>query len=686
MRILSLLLCSGMSFADEGMWTFDNPPVKQLQQKYNFTPTAAWLENVRLASVRFNDGGSGSFVSPTGLVLTNHHVASGQLQKMSSASKDYLKDGFYAASQKDEMKTPDLEINVLISFDDVTARVRAVEKPGMSDQDLVKARKQEMAAIEKENLDRTGLRSDIVSLYHGGQYWVYRYKKYTDIRLVFAPERMAAFFGGDPDNFTYPRYDLDFALFRIYDDGKPVKSDHYLHFNIKGAADGELVFVSGHPGGTDRALTVSQLQTMRDVSLPQALGLIGNRLEILRRYSARGPEQARQAMEMIFGLENDFKALTGESAGLKDPQIFVTKEADERKFRDAVKADPALASKYAGLWDTIADAEVKVRTRARDGYRTLGTPLAGTALQIVQYVSEVKKPEGERLPGYRQAQVSSQLRRLLSPAPVYLPMQQALLAGALERARQNLPADDPWLRAVLGGGTPEQVAKAAIDGTRMADPAFRKTLLDGGEAAVQASTDPLIVLVRKVDPFIRESVRWRENEIQSKEVPAVEKLAEARFALYGKSDYPDATFTLRLSYGTVAGYKMNGTIAPPKTTFYGLFDRAAGFDFKDPFEVPARLMEKRYDLDLSTPLNFVSTADIVGGNSGSPVMNRNAELVGLIFDGNIESLAGSYVYDEATNRAVSVHSAAIVMALRKVYAAAALADEIQGGTTPSPAR
>ena len=671
-------MCAALCHADEGMWTFDNPPVKQLQQKYNFTPTAEWLDNLRLASVRFNDGGSGSFVSPTGLVLTNHHVASGQLQKMSTASKDYLKTGYYAAKQSDELKAPDLEINVLVSFEDVTARIHAAEKPGLSEQDLVKARKQETANIEKESLDRTGLRSDIVSLYHGGQYWVYRYKKYTDIRLVFAPERMAAFFGGDPDNFTYPRYDLDFALFRIYEDGQPVKSTHYLRFNTKGAADGELVFVPGHPGNTQRALTVSHLQTLRDVSLPQALASIGNRLEILRRYSTRGPEQARQAMGMIFGLENGFKAITGEYAGLKDPQIFAKKEADERQFRDLVKADPALASKYGAVWGTIADAEAKARTRAKEGYRTLGAPLAGTALQIVQYVSEVEKPEGERLPGYRQAQVSSLMRRLLSPAPVYLPMQEALLAGALEQARQNLPPDDPWLKAVLGGATPEQAAKAALDGTRVADPAFRKTLLDGGEAAVQASTDPLIVLVRRVDPFVRESVRWLENEIQSKVLPAIEKLSDAHFALYGKTAYPDATFTLRLSYGTVAGYKMNGTIAPPKTTFYGLFDRATSFDFKDPFEVPARLMEKRFDMDLSTPLNFVCTADIVGGNSGSPVINRNAELVGLIFDGNIESLAGAYVYDENTNRAVSVHSAAIIMALRKVYGAAALADEIQG--------
>jgi Peptidase S46 len=677
--VLILCTCVSLSYADEGMWTFDNPPTKQLQQKYGFTPTQKWLDNVRLASVRFNDGGSGSFVSPTGLVLTNHHVALGQLQKMSTPEKDYVNNGFSARSQSEELKCPDLEVNVLVSLEDVTARIRAAEKSAKSEQDAVKVRKQEIANIEKQSLDSTGFRSDVVSLYRGGQYWLYRYKRYTDIRLVFAPEQQAAFFGGDPDNFTYPRYDIDFAIFRIYENDKPVRSDHYLHWNEKGAEDGELVFASGHPAGTQRELTLSQLQTMRDANLPNLLAVINKRLEILRRYSALGPEQAREAKKDIFLLENDAKALSGEYAGLKVPQLFARKEEEEREFRDAVKANPALESKYGNLWGTIAAAEAKVRTRAKERYfRRLGSQLPATALQIVQYVSEVKKPEGERLPGYRQAQEASLLRELLSPAPVYLPMEEVMLAGVLELARAELGPNDPYVKAMLGSTSPEQVAKAAMNGTRMADPAFRKSLIDGGEAAVQASTDPLILLVRKADPFNREWIRWQETEIQSVEVPAVSRLSEARFAAYGRSSYPDATFTLRLAYGTVSSYKMNGTIAPPKTTFYGLYDRAASFNYKHPFDVPARLWDKRSDLDLSTPLNFVSTCDITGGNSGSPVINRNAELVGLIFDGNIESLVGTYVYDENTNRAVAVHSAAIMTALRKVYGAAALADELQG--------
>lgn len=673
-----LCACALFARADEGMWTFDNPPLEKLQQKYGFTPTQAWLDNLRLASVRFNDGGSGSFVSPTGLVLTNHHVAAGQLQKVSTPEHDYMKDGFYAKSQADEIASPDLEVNVLMSLEDVTARVRAAEKAAKNEQDAVKARKASMARIEQESLDRTGLRSDVVTLYNGGQYWLYRYKRYTDIRIVFAPERQAAFFGGDPDNFTYPRYDLDFAIFRVYENGRPVTSDHYLHWNAKEGADGELVFVSGHPAGTQRSLTISQLETRRDDTLPNTLAALRKRLEVLRTYSALGPEQTRQANELIFNFENSVKALNGELIGLKNPEIFSKKQAEEKQFRAAVQAKPALRSEYGDLWTTIEQAERKSRTRAKQfGFRRLGAPLAATALQLVQFVFESKKPEAERLPGYRQAQTPSLMRSLLSPAPVYLPMEEALLAGALQQAFAMLGPEDAWVKDLLGGATPAQAAKRAMSGTRMADPAFRKTLIDGGEAAVRASTDPLIVFIRKADPINREMTHWQETEIQSLEVPASSKLAVARFDVYGKSSYPDATFTLRLAYGTIRGYPMNGTIAPPRTSFFGLYDRANGFDYKAPFDLPARFQQKRFDLDLATPLNFVNTCDITGGNSGSPVVNRKSELVGLIFDGNIESLVGDDIYDETANRAVAVHSAAILTALRKIYDAPALANELE---------
>lgn len=673
------LLIAPLCLADEGMWTFDNPPLKQLKERYGFTPDQAWLDHVRLSSVRFNDGGSGSFVSPNGLVLTNHHVAAGQLQKMSTRQKDYVKDGFYAVTPAEELKSPDLEVNVLMSMEDVTAQVRAVVKPGMSDQEAFAARRAEIARIEKDSLDKTGLRSDVVNLYQGGEYWLYRYKKYTDVRLVFAPEKQAAFFGGDPDNFTYPRYDVDMALFRIYENGKPIESKDYLRWNSKGAGDGELVFVSGNPGSTDRLQTYAQLELDRDVLYPLRIGVLKQRLEILRRYSSGGAEQTREAETTIFFLENSVKALSGEYQGLLDRKLMDKKLAEEKEFRARLAANPAWQARFGDAWDVIAAVQKKIASHAREqNLRSIGSPLAGRAIQIVLYVAEVRKPDGQRLPGYHDAQLDSLRYRLLSRAPVYPRMEEALMAGMLDYSLKELGPGDPYLQAALGGKTPAEVSKEVIGGTRLADPVFLKSLLDGGEAAVAASTDPLIVLARRLDPFVRENVKWQQDQVQSVEAPALEKIAQSRFAVFGKSVYPDATFTLRLSFGPVKGYPMNGTLAPPKTTLYGLFDRAIGFDMKPPFDLPQRFLDRRHDLDLSTPMNFVSTCDIIGGNSGSPVINRKAELVGLIFDGNIESLIGRFVYNDETGRAVAVHTGVMIEALRKLYNAGALADELEG--------
>ncbi len=668
------------SRADEGMWTLDNPPLHQLQERYGFTPTPVWLDHIRLASVRFNDGGSGSFVSPHGLVLTNHHVALGQLQKVSSPQKDYVADGFYARSPAEELKCPDLELNVLVSMADVTNRMQDSLKSDMSDEAALKARKAEIAKIEKESTDSTGLRSDVVTLYAGGEYWLYRYKKYTDIRLVFAPERQIAFFGGDPDNFTYPRYDIDFALFRVYENEKPVESKDYLKWNRAGAGEGELVFVSGHPGSTARLDTMAQIETERDYGLPLTLKSLSNRLEVARRYSARGAEQARQALNLIFGLENSLKAYRGRVQGLADKDLIAKKQKDEADFRALVASRPEWQEHYSGAWDAIAQAEAKERQVFRTHrLRTLGGyRLPGLALSIVRLVTELKKPDGVRLEGYHEAQLESLRFRLFSPAPIYPQFEEAMLAGTLEFAREGLGPDDPFIRAVLNGRSPEEVAKEVVAGTKLADPAFRKSLVEGGEAAVQASTDPLIVLARQADPFGREVIKWHEDNVQSVEIKAGEKIGKARFAAYGKSLYPDATFTLRLAFGAVKGYPMNGTIAPVRTTLYGLYDRAYGFDLKPPFDLPRRFLERRSSLDLSTPVDFVSTCDIIGGNSGSPVVNKQGELVGLIFDGNIEGLVGDYVYNEENNRAVAVHSAAMIEVLRKVYDAGALADELLG--------
>ena len=666
------------AFAEEGMWTFDNLPRKQLQEKYGFAVTTQWLDHVRLSSVRFNDGGSGSFVSPRGLILTNHHVALGQLQKVSSREKDYTNDAFYARNGAEEMKCPDLELNVLLSMENVTLRVQESVKKGMSDKDALQARKAEIAKIEKESLESTGLRSDVVALYAGGEYWLYRFKKYTDIRLVFAPEQQIAFFGGDPDNFTYPRYDLDIALFRAYENGKPVESKNYLKWNSMGAQSGELVFVSGNPGSTDRLSTMEQIEVERDVVLPDTLKLIKRRLAVLKGYAAGGEEQARQAIAQTRRLENSLKAYFGRYSGLLDKTLISKKQKEESDFRAAVAAKPELANKYGKAWDEIARANQKQTAMYKKlRYRSLrASRIASLASSIVQYVVEIKKPDGRRLDGFHDSQVESLRFRLLSPAPIYPQMEIALLTDSLQESLDELGPDDPFLRIALGGRTPEEVAKQVVEGTRLKDPAYRKELMEGGAAAVDGSSDPAVVLARKIDPAMREIQKWMEDNVESVVMSAGEKIAQARFAVYGKTEYPDATFTLRLSYGAVKGYAMNGTEAPPKTTFYGLYDRSRGFDNKAPFDLPARYVERQGKLDLSTPMNFVSTCDIIGGNSGSPVINKNGEIVGLIFDGNIESLVGNYIYNEENSRAVAVHTGAIIEALNKLYDAAALAHEI----------
>lgn len=669
------------SAPDEGMWTFDNPPTKQLQEKYGFTPTPDWLDHVRLASVRFNDGGSGSFISPNGLVLTNHHVAMGQLQKMSTAEKNYVATGFYATTPAEEVKCPDLELNVLYAMENVTDRVLGAVTKGMGEEAALKAREAEVAKIEKEFLEKTGLTCNVVPLYRGGEYWAYQYQRYTDVRLVMAPERQIAFFGGDDDNFTFPRYDLDMAFFRVYENDQPVRVEHYLKWSANGAADGELVFVSGHPGGTNRLNTYDQLVFQRDVQYPMVLSMINKRLEILRDYASLGSEQERRALGQIFGLENAKKAQTGEYQGLLDARLMQKAKRDEDAFRQQIKANPEWKKEYANAWEVISKVVAKQSKIARQRFfqgLALNSRFYGIARQIVFYVAEVKKPDIERLDGYHDSQLEQLRFRLFSPAPIYKDLDEATMKGMMQLAFEELGPNDPYLKLILNGRTPAKVAKEMIAETKLADINLRKALIEGGEAAVAQSTDPFIVLARKLEPLQRKQIEDDKREFQSVATPASEKIANARFAVYGKNAYPDATFTLRLSYGTVKGYPMNGTKAPYKTTLYGLYDRSLGFDQQDAFALPQRFWDRKDQLDLSTPVNFVSTHDIIGGNSGSPVINKNAELVGLIFDGNIESLVGRFVYDDTANRAVSVHSEFIIEALQKLYDANKLANEILG--------
>jgi hypothetical protein len=612
-------------------------------------------------------------------LLTNHHVARGQLQKNSTAQHDYIQSGFYAATPDEEMKSPDSEVNVLVSMENVTDRVQAAVKTAKTPAAEFASRKSAIAAIERESQEKTGLRSDVVTLYQGGEYWLYRYKKYTDVRLVFAPEQQIAFYGGDPDNFTYPRYDLDMALFRVYENGKPIDSKDYLKWNPKGAGDQELVFVSGHPGSTARLNTMAQLVTERDLAEPNYLKILRDRIRVLKEFSMLGPEQAREAASRIFSLENSQKAYIGRSEGLADPAVFSKKQKEEEDFKSRVMANSQWKAAYGNAWTQVAEAEKRSATRVKEQYfHGLDSSLASLAQTIVQYVTEIKKPDGERLPGFHDSQLDSLKFQLASGAPIYNDMDIARMTGALALDLAEAGPNDPFVKMVLNGQTPKQVATAAVSGSKLADPAERKKLIEGGEAAVAASTDPMIVLARKLDPMRRELVKWTETNVDSVEQKAGEQLGKARFAAFGKTMYPDATFTLRLSYGQVKGYAMNGTLAPSHTTLFGLYDRAASFNYKPPFDLPSRYAEGRTKLDLSTAIDFVTTNDIIGGNSGSPVINRNAEIVGLIFDGNIESLVGDFVYDIGKNRAVAVHTAAMTEALSKLYGAQKLVDELLG--------
>ena len=683
-------------YADEGMWTFDNPPRRQWKERYNFEPSDAWLEHLRLASVRLNDGGSGSFVSPDGLMVTNQHVASGQLQKVSTKEKDYTKEGFYARTDDEELKCPDLECNVLVSYEDVTARVQAAVKAGASDKEASEQRKAVTAAIEKEAVEKTGLKCEVISLYSGGEHWLYRFKKYTDIRLVFAVEEQIAFFGGDNDNFTYPRYDLDVAFFRAYENNKPAKTPHYFKWSAAGPVEGDLVILPGNPGSTARLLTLAQIQFQRDVGNPLQKQVWTSRRDALTRYSERGTEQARQAGSGIRSFNNSLKRLVGQQEGLMNPRMMAKKEAEEKALRDAVARRADLQKAYGDAWDQIDAAYRNYPQMAtRISFSTLtpsrvdlfGTPfgnpisrLATYAAAIVRYGEETSKPNNQRYDELRDSNLESFRFSLLSRAPIYPEIEEHLLAAWLEEAQKTLGAGDPFVRAALGGSTPAAAAKRAVSGTRLADVDARKALIEGGLQTVAKSDDPMIVLARNVEPITRELRSWLEQKIQSVETSAGEKIAKARFAVYRRSLPPDANFNLRISYGRVLGYEEDTTLVPYKTTFFGLYDRARSFDEKPPYDLPRRYREGKDKLELATPLNFVYTADTIGGNSGSPVINRNAEIVGLNFDSNIQKLPNRYWYvdDAEGGRAVGVHSAAIIEAMRKLYDAEKLVKEIVG--------
>jgi hypothetical protein len=678
--LLALAVWAASPRADEGMWTFDNPPRAQWKERYGFEPTEAWLDHLRLSSVRLNDGGSASFVSADGLIVTNQHVAVGQLQKLSTADRDLVRDGYYARSRAEELRCPDLEANVLVSYENVTGRVQSAARAADGDVESANARRAAIAAIERESLAATGLRSDVVTLYNGGEYWLYRYKRYTDLRLVFAPEEQIAYFGGDYDNFTFPRHDLDVAFLRAYENGRPAEIEHYLRWAARGPSQGEFVLLSGHPGSTDRLLTLAQLHYQRDVGNPLQRKSWSSRRDTLAAYGTRSAEAARRALGAIRSFENALKRLVGQQQGLENPHVLRAKEEEERALRAAVAADPERQRAYGDAWERIEAAYRDLRQRAPQlTFSTLNVSrLGGYATTLVRYAEEVGRPDEVRLDEFRESRLQSLRFALSSPAEVYPDFEEAVLAGWLEEARRTLGERDPFVAAALGGRSPSDVARSMVGATALSDPSARMALFDGGPDAIRGSRDPMIELARRVDPVLRELRAWQDERVRSVETAAGARIAAARFAVYGKSVYPDATFTLRLGFGRVLGYEEGTTLVPWKTTFFGLYDRSESLGGTPPFDLPQRWKAGRDRLDLSTPLNFAYTVDTIGGHSGSPIVNRNAELVGINFDSNQQRLPSRYLYiDEAEgSRAIAVHSEAIVEALTKLYEAGPLVTEL----------
>jgi hypothetical protein len=670
--------------ADEGMWLFNNPPRKQLKEKYQFDPTDAWLEHLQKASVRCNVGGSGSFVSADGLVMTNHHVGSDAIQKLGAKeNKNYLRDGFHAKTRADEKKCEGEEFNVLISIADVTDKVNAAVTPDLSPEKAAAARREVMAAIEKEESEKTKLRCDIVTLYQGGAYHLYRYKKYTDIRLVFAPEQQAAFFGGDPDNFEYPRYDFDICLFRVYEDDKPAKIEHYLKWSKGGAKDGELIFVSGHPGRTSRLATPDELANLRDTVYPFAQMRL-NRLEVLlSTYSGRSEKNAEEAKEDLFSVQNSRKAYIGMLGGLLDPGLMRRKIKEHDRYKAEAEKNDKLKS-ARGAWERIAKAE-KVRAETLVPYSMLergagfNSELFSYARQLLRAGEERAKPNGERLREYRDSNLDSLKHQLLSDDTIFDDYEVAKLTDSLTLLAAQLGYTTPLVQKALGGKSPHDRAFELVKGCTLKDAKERTRLYDGGKDAVAKSKDPMIELARAVDEEARKVRKTVETEVDEVKRQAYADVTKVKFALEGTSTYPDATFTLRLAYGVVKGYKEDENDVPFETTFDGLYKRSAEHKNQPPFDLPEIWVKNKDKLDLKVPFNFVCTADIIGGNSGSPVVNREGEVVGLIFDGNIQSLVLDFEFTEKQARAVAVHSRGIIEALRKIYGAENLADELTTG-------
>jgi hypothetical protein len=675
MAIAAAVGVSRPGHTDEGMWLFSDLPRRQLEERHGFVPTDAWTDHLRLSSVRFNNGGSASFVSRDGLVLTNHHVGADTIAKLSTADRDLLAEGFLARRPDEELRAPDLELNQLVAIRDVTAEVKAAVSEAMSLDEAMAARRARIARIESREKEASSLRSDVITLFGGNVYHLYQYRRHTDVRLVWAPERAIAFFGGDADNFEFPRFNLDVCLFRVWEDGRPARSEHFLNWSDRGIAADDLVLVSGNPGRTQRLLTVAALEQIRDHHLPFEMDAIRRQEILLQQFSLGGAEAARRAKNRLSGIQNARKARGGALEGLLAPGLLTGKVIEESGLKAAVGRDEALRA-LLPAWDAAA-ATARTRTRLLGTGIPGGGQLLRVAQTIVQLVAEDEKPAEERLPEYADAGRESLLLSLYSPAPLYHDLEAELLADALAELCARRGGGDPLCGQLLDGLAPRDRAATAVAATKLFDVAERRRLVEGGVEAVTASRDPLIRIARLVDPEARRH-RGLMDDLAEQDRQAYDRIARARFAVRGMSDYPDATFSLRLAFGTVRGYREQGREIPAWTTIGGAFARAAAHAGEADFDLPASWQAKRDALDADMPFNFVCTADIIGGNSGSPVVDREGRLVGIIFDGNIQSLTAGFVYSADQSRAVAVSARAIKHALEVVYGARWLVDEITG--------
>jgi len=675
--LLVAVAVAAPALADEGMWTYDNFPTAKMKAKYGWAPDAAWLEHARLASIRLTLGCSASLVSSDGLVMTNHHCARECVSELADAKHDYVASGFYAATPAEEKKCPAMEANQLIKITDVTKQVEAATA-GKSDRAFHEAERAAKAQIESACGTASDVRCQVVTLYEGGVYDLYKYKRYQDLRVVFVPEESVAFFGGDPDNFTFPRYDLDTAFVRIYDNGKPLHTDTFLKFAVKGVKEGDIALTSGNPGSTQRDDTLAQIEFQRDAAQPFILGLFSELRGELTEYGTKGPEQGRTSKTLLFNIENSLKAVKGLQLALVEGTLVADKARTESEFRKRIAADPKLAATYGGAWQAVAAAvahqkNIYVRDTLLERFTPFFSPLLGHAIVLNRYAAEAGKPDGQRLEEYTDANFPALRQQIESPAPLHAELEKTVLTWWLTKVREDLGTGDADVRALLGKRSPEEIANSIVAGTKLNQAALRARLLAGGPSAINAYHDPLMDFARILDAPARAVRTDNDDNVKAVITKNSALISRARFALEGTGAYPDATFTLRLSYGAVAGYPENGRTVAPTTNFAGAYAHATG---RDPFMLPPRWISAEKSVDPNAQLNFVSTNDIIGGNSGSPVIGRNGEVIGLIFDGNIHSLGGDYGYDGSVNRAVSVDVTGITEALKKIYHADRLVQEL----------